>query len=287
LKKADRHADNAGKETANRRGNAMARKATGRKAPGRKATTAKTAGKKATTEPRGKAAATKPRTVAKTASAKAKKSAAPAARGENRKAEPRKAPPARMAPGKAATKSPTRKTTPAKAPARKTAAPKPAARVATTARSTVARGRSPAAPSRKLATPAVRLKAAAGPQRFTVSHLNEADFQRDGLRPYALYRELGIAAATNGLCQAHVIRLIPPCTDEARKRHVHATELQLIYVLKGWMKNEFEGHGEQMMSAGSCWLQPPGIKHTVLDYSADCEVLEIIVPADFKTVETD
>jgi hypothetical protein len=49
------------------------------------------------------------------------------------------------------------------------------------------------------------------------------------------------------------------------------------------MKNEFEGQGEQMMSAGSCWLQPSGIKHTVLDYSADCEVLEIIVPADFKT----
>ena len=62
----------------------------------------------------------------------------------------------------------------------------------------------------------------------------------------------------------------------------HQAELQLIYVLKGWMKNEFEGHGEQMMSAGSCWLQPPGIKHTVLDYSADCEVLEIIVPADFR-----
>jgi len=51
------------------------------------------------------------------------------------------------------------------------------------------------------------------------------------------------------------------------------------------VKNEFEGHGEQMMSMGSCWLQPPGIRHTVLDYSADCELLEIIVPADFKTVE--
>jgi hypothetical protein len=42
-----------------------------------------------------------------------------------------------------------------------------------------------------------------------------------------------------------------------------------------------------MMSAGSCWLQPPGIKHTVLDYSADAELLEIIVPADFKTIDVD
>jgi hypothetical protein len=121
------------------------------------------------------------------------------------------------------------------------------------------------------------------PQVFTVSHLNEADFKADGLRAYARYRDLGIAAATGGLCQAHVIRLVPPCTDDVRKRHQHEADLQLVYVLQGWMKNEFEGHGVQMMSAGSCWLQPSGIKHTVLDYSADCEVLEIIVPADFKT----
>jgi quercetin dioxygenase-like cupin family protein len=92
-------------------------------------------------------------------------------------------------------------------------------------------------------------------------------------------------AATGGLCQAHVIRLLPPCTEEVRKPHMHEAELQLVYVLKGWMKNEFEGHGEKMMSAGSCWLQPSGIKHRVLDYSPDCEVLEIIVPANFKTAD--
>ncbi len=122
-------------------------------------------------------------------------------------------------------------------------------------------------------------------QRFTVSHLNEKDFKRDGLRPYAKYRDLGIAKATGGLAQAQVIRLVPPCTDEVRKRHTHAVELQLIYVLKGWIKNEFEGHGEQLMRAGTSWLQPPNIKHTVLDYSDDCEMLEVIVPAKFDTVE--
>jgi uncharacterized RmlC-like cupin family protein len=121
--------------------------------------------------------------------------------------------------------------------------------------------------------------------RFVVSHLNEADFKTDGLRAYAKYRDLGIAEATAGLCQAHVIRLTPPCTDEVRKRHVHTVDLQMIYVLKGWVKNEFEGYGEQMMSVGSCWLQPSGIEHTVLDFSPDCELLEIIVPADFRTTE--
>ncbi len=165
--------------------------------------------------------------------------------------------------------------------AMKKAAPKKAvARVPAARRVTTRRARAAAPPRRKVA--AARLKAI---QRFAVSHLNEADFKADGLRSYALYRDLGLAGASGGMCQAHVIRFLSPCTDEVRKQHSHEVDLQLIYVLKGWVKNQFEGEGVQMMSAGSCWLQPPGIKHTVLDYSADAEVLEIIVPADFRTVE--
>jgi hypothetical protein len=41
------------------------------------------------------------------------------------------------------------------------------------------------------------------------------------------------------------------------------------------------------MRQGSSWVQPPRIKHAVLDYSDDCEVLEVILPADFETVELD
>jgi uncharacterized RmlC-like cupin family protein len=183
-------------------------------------------------------------------------------------------------------KAAVKKAAPKKAATRPTAK-KAAARVPAARRPAVRRTRAPAAPPRrKVAAP--RLKAASqAPQRFAVSHLNEADFKQDGLRSYALYRDLGMAAASGGLCQAHVIRLLSPCTDEVRKRHMHEPELQLIYVLRGWIKNEFEGQGVQMMSAGSCWLQPPGIKHTVLDYSADAELLEIIVPADFRTVDVD
>src|SRR3981081_239619 len=59
----------------------------------------------------------------------------------------------------------------------------------------------------------------------------------------------------------------------------------MIYVLKGWMKSDFEGAGVITMRQGSCWLQPPRIEHTVLDYSDDCELLEIILPAEFETVE--
>jgi quercetin dioxygenase-like cupin family protein len=58
---------------------------------------------------------------------------------------------------------------------------------------------------------------------------------------------------------------------------------QLVYVLKGWSKMEFEGVGEVTMREGSCWIQPPGIKHTVLGFSDDYEIVEIIIPAKYDT----
>lgn len=121
-------------------------------------------------------------------------------------------------------------------------------------------------------------------QRFNVSHEGADDF-KGGLRSYARYRDLGMSEATGGMVQAHVIRMIPPCDPkEVSKRHYHKVDLQMVYVLKGWIKSEFEGEGEVTMRAGSCWLQPPHIRHSVLDYSDDCELLEIILPADFETV---
>lgn len=130
-------------------------------------------------------------------------------------------------------------------------------------------------------------KAKARPkQRFNVNHFRAEDFRADGLRSYAQYRDLGMSKATNGLLQAHVIRLIPPCDPAVvSKRHFHDVDVQMIYVLKGWIRSEFEGQGEVTMRQGAAWLQPPRIKHTVLDYSDDCELLEIILPAEFETVE--
>ena len=94
-------------------------------------------------------------------------------------------------------------------------------------------------------------------QKFNVSHPREGDF-KEGLRRYAKYRDLGMAKATHGMVQAHVIRLIPPCDPkEVSQRHYHEVDLQLVYVLKGWIKSEFEGQGEVTMKQGACWLQPP------------------------------
>lgn len=123
-------------------------------------------------------------------------------------------------------------------------------------------------------------------QRIVVSHHREEDFKADGLRAYAKYRDLGIAEATHGLAQAHVIRLQGPCNPaEVSKLHFHDVEFQMVYVLKGWVKTYMDGQGETLMKEGSAWTQPPKIKHMILDYSDDVELLEVILPAEFKTVE--
>ena len=124
------------------------------------------------------------------------------------------------------------------------------------------------------------------PHKFVVSHLRSKDFKSDGLRTYAQYRDLGVKDATNGMAVAHVIRFVGQCDPKVvSKEHLHEADFQMIYVLKGSMVSSFEGHGTHTMKAGDAWLQPHGIKHKVLDYSHDCEVLEIVMPANFKTVE--
>ena len=141
--------------------------------------------------------------------------------------------------------------------------------------------------ARRAVKASTRAKTKAGarkPQRFTVSHHREEDFDQ-GLRAYSAYRDLGIAPATGGMVQAHVIRMTKPFTaEEVAIPHFHDVDFQMVYVLKGWFQSEFEGEGVHTFYAGSCWIQPPGIKHTVRGYSDDCELLEIVLPAEFETV---
>jgi hypothetical protein len=130
------------------------------------------------------------------------------------------------------------------------------------------------------------VKKARPKQRVAISHHREEDFKADGLRAYAQYRDLGIADASNGLARAHVIRLMGPCNpDEVSKLHYHDVEFQMVYVLKGWVKTYMEGVGETTFQIGSAWTQPPKIKHLIMDYSDDVELLEVILPADFDTRE--
>ena len=138
---------------------------------------------------------------------------------------------------------------------------------------------------KKIAAKPAKRATARPKHKFTVSHHREEDFDH-GLRPYSAYRDLGIAPATGGMVQAHVIRMTKPfAAEEVAVPHYHDVEFQMVYVLKGWVKTYMEGQGETLMKEGGCWTQPPRIKHLIMDYSDDVELLEVILPAEFKTVE--
>lgn len=66
--------------------------------------------------------------------------------------------------------------------------------------------------------------------------------------------------------------------------HYHHVRFQMIYCLAGWVRLVYEDQGEPfVLHAGDCVLQPPTIRHRVLEASAGLEVLEIGCPAIHET----
>ena len=67
--------------------------------------------------------------------------------------------------------------------------------------------------------------------------------------------------------------------------HFHKIRFQAIFCRKGWVRVVYEGQGEPfVMHAGDCVLQPPMIRHRVLESSAGAEVVEIGAPAEHITM---
>jgi uncharacterized RmlC-like cupin family protein len=118
---------------------------------------------------------------------------------------------------------------------------------------------------------------------FVVAHAKDAVFTR-GLRSFFEYRDLGLKAATDGRATAHVIRACPGEAFEGLP-HRHDVQLQLVYVLRGWIEFDYAGQGRHRLEAGSFVHQPPGIVHQELGHSDDVELLEIVLPGDFATEE--
>jgi quercetin dioxygenase-like cupin family protein len=66
--------------------------------------------------------------------------------------------------------------------------------------------------------------------------------------------------------------------------HYHQVRFQLIYCYQGWVRVVYEDQGEPfVLRAGDCVLQPPGIRHRVLESSEGLEVIEVGCPADHRT----
>lgn len=118
--------------------------------------------------------------------------------------------------------------------------------------------------------------------RFAVSHRARSRFVRRGLRNYFEYRDLGIRSASRGKVVAHVIRARRGKAPHGQW-HRHDCAVQFVYVLKGWAVFEYEGVGRVRMKAGTCFYQPPNIRHREIRHSPDLEMLEVVAPANFKT----
>ena len=112
---------------------------------------------------------------------------------------------------------------------------------------------------------------------------SDTDFIGGGLRDFFRYRDLGVAEATAGKVIAQLVRanLAP---EKGTGWHRHEAEFHIVYMLKGWAKFMY-GDTETLVSAGDCVHQRPGIRHFLFDYSPDMEYLEIVSPADFRTVD--
>jgi quercetin dioxygenase-like cupin family protein len=117
------------------------------------------------------------------------------------------------------------------------------------------------------------------------SHIKPSDteWRSDGLRDFFLYKDLGIAAATHGRVIAHLVKAnMAPVKGTGW--HRHEANFQIVFMTKGWARFMY-GDQETLVEAGDCVHQRPGIVHYLFDYSPDMEYLEIVSPADFKSID--
>ena len=98
-----------------------------------------------------------------------------------------------------------------------------------------------------------------------------------------LYRDL-IPSRSGGRYIASHIR-IPAGGPVSDWVHYHQIRFQMIYVRSGWVRVVYEDQGEPfIMEAGDLVLQPPEIRHRVLESSPGLEVVEVSCPALHPTL---
>nr|MBF0682043.1 cupin domain-containing protein [Pseudomonas sp.] len=119
--------------------------------------------------------------------------------------------------------------------------------------------------------------------KFSHVRDGETPWRSDGLRDFFMYRDLGVASATDGAVIAHLVKANKP-PEKGTGWHIHVADFQIVFMTKGWAKFMYEDK-ETLVVAGDCVHQRPGIRHYLFDYSPDMEYLEIISPADFGSVD--
>ncbi len=118
-------------------------------------------------------------------------------------------------------------------------------------------------------------------QEFVITRLHDADAWNVG-RAGMHYRDL-LPGRLGGRYIASHIRISEggPVPDYV---HYHQVRFQMIHCLRGWVRVVYEDQGPPfVMQAGDCVLQPPTIRHRVLESSPGLEVIEIGGPAEHAT----
>lgn len=117
--------------------------------------------------------------------------------------------------------------------------------------------------------------------RFSVRHL------RDGA-PWVIgragmhYRDLVPDRLGGAIIASHI--RIPDGGPVPDMVHYHTIGFQLIYCYRGWVRLVYEDQGGPfILNPGDCVIQPPEIRHRVLESSDNLEVVEIGVPSEHET----
>jgi quercetin dioxygenase-like cupin family protein len=118
-------------------------------------------------------------------------------------------------------------------------------------------------------------------QEFVLTRATAADAWVVG-RAGMHYRDL-IPGRLGGRYVGSHIR-IPEGGPVADYVHFHRVRFQMIYCKQGWVRVVYEDQGPPfVLNAGDCVLQPPTIRHRVLEASPGLEVIEIGGPAEHET----
>ncbi len=120
------------------------------------------------------------------------------------------------------------------------------------------------------------------PARFVVNRLGPDGGAWGIGRAGMQYRDLLPGRLDGAMIASHI--RIPeggPVDDEV---HYHTIGFQLIFCHRGWVRLVYEDQGPPfVLGAGDSVIQPPEIRHRVLEASPGLEVIEIGVPAEHLT----
>jgi len=119
-------------------------------------------------------------------------------------------------------------------------------------------------------------------QTFVLTRATEGPEPGAG-RAGMIYRDLIPCRLGGAVVASHIT--IPDGGPVADWVHFHKVGFQMIFCRRGWVRLVYEDQGAPfILAAGDCVLQPPRIRHRVLESSPGLEVVELGCPALHETL---